>query len=134
MLSRDQVVIASGFDYETAPYYEAWVEVMDSGNPSLRSVIQLLINVTDANDNAPVIDSTVYNASIPEEEYPPLLVTKISAKDADSERNGEITYHLKDDFDETFVIDESTGEVSTNAKLDREEVGLYFSTLQFIDQ
>lgn len=97
----------------------------DSGVPSLRSVIQLLINVTDANDNAPVLDSAIYNASIPEEEYPPLFVTKISAKDADSGNNGEVTYHLVDDFEQTFVIDESTGEINTNAKLDREEISSY---------
>lgn len=78
--------------------------------------------MTDANDNAPVMDSAVYNASVPEEEYPPLFVTKISAKDADSGSNGEVTFHLMNDFDETFVIDEDSGEISTNAKLDREEV------------
>lgn len=116
------MVIASGFDFETAPHYEAWVEVRDSGNPSLRSVIQLLVNVTDSNDNAPVMDQAVYNASVPEEEYPPQLVTKISAKDADSGENREITYHLVNDFEETFIIDEMTGEINTNAKLDREEV------------
>ncbi|XP_058790848.1 cadherin-related tumor suppressor [Phymastichus coffea] len=120
-----EVVIASGFDYETAPYYEAWVEVRDSGNPSLRSVIQLLVNVTDANDNAPMMDLAVYNASVPEEEYPPQFVTKISAKDADSGQNQEITYHLVNDFEETFIIDETTGEINTNAKLDREEISAY---------
>lgn len=117
-----KVLVASGFDYETAPHYEAWVEVRNSGTPPLRSVVQLLVNVTDANDNAPVIESPVYNATVPEEEYPPQFVTKVSAKDADSGSNGEVNYHLVNDFDETFLIDEITGEVSTNAKLDREEV------------
>lgn len=104
------------------PYYEAWVEVQDSRSPSLRSVIQLLVNVTDANDNAPVPDLAIYNASVPEEEYPPLTVTQISAKDADSGNNGEVTYHLMDDFQETFTIDENSGDITTNNKLDREEV------------
>ncbi|KAJ8688393.1 hypothetical protein QAD02_024188, partial [Eretmocerus hayati] len=116
-----EVLVASGFDYETAPRLEAWVEVRDSGNPPLRSVVQLLVNVTDANDNAPVIEPAVQNASVLEEEYPPLLVAKISARDVDSGPNGEVTYHLLDDFEQTFVIDETTGEISTNAKLDREE-------------
>lgn len=115
-------MVASGFDYETAPYYEAWVEVRDSGNPPLRSVVQLLVNVTDANDNAPVIDSMLYNATVPEDDYPPQFVTKISAKDSDSGENGQITYHLVNDFDGTFVIDENSGEITTDTKLDREEV------------
>lgn len=119
-----QVLVASGFDYETAPHYEAWVEVSDSDTPALRSVVQLLVNVTDANDNAPIMEAAIYNATVPEEEYPAVFVTKISAKDADSGENGQVTYHLVDDFDEAFTIEENTGEIYTNARLDREEVSL----------
>ena len=119
-------MVASGFDYETAPHYEAWVEVRDSGNPPLRSVVQLLVNVTDANDNAPVIEAAIYNATVPEDEYPPQFITKISAKDADSGENGQLTYYLVDDYEETFIIDESSGEITTNTKLDREEVNTVF--------
>lgn len=117
-----QVVVASGFDYETAPHYEAWIEVRDSDSPSLCSVLQLLVNVTDANDNAPVMEAAIYNATVLEDEYSPLLVTKVSARDRDSGENGQVTYHLVNDFDESFIIDSSTGKIETNAKLDREEV------------
>lgn len=114
-------MVASGFDYETAPHYEAWIEVRDSDTPALRSVLQLLVNVTDANDNAPVMEAVIYNATVMEEEYPPLSVSKVSAQDRDSGENGQITYHLVNDF-ESFIIDNSTGQIETNAKLDREEV------------
>lgn len=117
-----QVVVASGFDYETAPHYEAWIEVQDSDTPPLRSVLQLLVNVTDANDNAPVMEAAIYNATVSEDEYPPLFVVKVSAKDRDSGENGQISYHLVDNFSESFDIDSSTGQIETNAKLDREEV------------
>lgn len=83
-------------------------------------MIQLLINLTDINDNPPVTESAIYNATVMEEELPPLFVTKVSAKDADS--GDRIKYNLVNDFDESFVIDENTGEISTNAILDREEV------------
>ena len=127
-----QVLVASGFDYENAPFYEAWVEVRDSDNPPLRSVVQLLVNVTDANDNAPVMKAPIYNATVLEEEYPPLYVTKIAAKDADSGVNGQITYYLVNDFDETFIIDEYSGEINTNAKLDREEVCKYNTSFNLL--
>lgn len=84
--------------------------------------MQLLVNVTDANDNAPVMEAAIYNATVPEEEYPPLFVGKVSAKDRDSGENGQVSYYLVNDFTETFVIDSDNGEISTNAKLDREEV------------
>lgn len=84
--------------------------------------MQLLVNVTDANDNAPVMEAAIYNATVPEEEYPPLFVGKVSAKDRDSGENGQVSYYLVNDFTETFIIDSDNGEISTNAKLDREEV------------
>ncbi|XP_015586375.2 cadherin-related tumor suppressor [Cephus cinctus] len=129
-----EVLVASGFDYETAPHYEAWVEVRDSDNPALRSVVQLLVNVTDANDNSPIMEAAIYNATAPEDEYPPLFVTRISAKDEDSGENGQVTYHLVDDFDEAFLIDENTGEISTNAILDREEISSYELIVEARDQ
>ncbi|XP_046739792.1 cadherin-related tumor suppressor [Diprion similis] len=129
-----EVLVASGFDYETAPHYEAWVEVRDSDTPALRSVVQLLVNVTDANDNAPIMEAAIYNSTVPEEEYPPLFVTKISAKDADSGENGQVTYHLVDDFDASFIIDENSGEIQTNAVLDREEVASYELVVEARDQ
>lgn len=115
-------MVASGFDYETVPRYEAWIEVCDSDTPALRSVLQLLVHVTDANDNAPVMEAAIYNATVMEEEYPPLFVGKVSARDRDSGNNGQVTYHLIDDFSESFSINSSTGLIETNDKLDREEV------------
>lgn len=115
-------MVASGFDYETAPHYEAWIEVRDSDEPPLRSVLQLLVNVTDANDNAPVMEAAIYNATVPEEEYPPVFVIKVTARDRDSSENGQITYHLVNNASESFIIDSNTGQIETNATLDREKV------------
>ncbi|KAK9298595.1 hypothetical protein QLX08_008094 [Tetragonisca angustula] len=129
-----EVLVASGFDYETAPHYEAWVEVRDSDTPALRSVVELFVNVTDANDNAPIMEAPIYNATVPEDEYPPLFVSKVSAKDRDSGENGHVSYHLVNDFAETFIIDSDTGEISTNAKLDREEIASYELIVEARDQ
>lgn len=115
-------MVASGFDYETAPYYEAWIEVRDSDTPALRSVLQLLVNVTDANDNAPVMEAAIYNATVLENEYPPLFVGKVTATDRDFGENGQVVYQLVDDFSETFIIDGNTGQIETNVELDREKV------------
>ncbi|KYN09067.1 Cadherin-related tumor suppressor [Trachymyrmex cornetzi] len=129
-----EVVVASGFDYETAPHYEAWIEVRDSDTPPLRSVLQLLVNVTDANDNAPIMEAAIYNATVMEEEYPPLFVIKVSARDRDSGENGQVTYHLVDDFSGSFIIDSRTGQIETNEKLDREEIASYELIVEARDQ
>ncbi|EZA48524.1 Cadherin-related tumor suppressor [Ooceraea biroi] len=133
-LHTGEVVVASGFDYETAPHYEAWIEVRDADTPPLCSVLQLLVNVTDANDNAPIMEAAVYNATVMEDEYPPLFVGKVSARDRDSGENGQVTYHLVNDFSESFVIDSNTGQIETNAKLDREEIASYELIVEATDQ
>ncbi|GJQ86646.1 ft [Trypoxylus dichotomus] len=123
-----------GLDYETSTQYEVWIEAKDSDNPPLRSVISLVINVTDANDNPPVLNNAIYNATILEEEAPPELVAKVSATDADSKENGQITYRLDDDFEGTFEIDAESGEIYTNIKLDREDIPSYELVVEAIDQ
>lgn len=127
-------VAGRGLDYETAPQYEVWVEAKDSDRPALRSVLQLIINVTDSNDNAPVMSNPLYNASILEEETPPQLVVKITASDADSGENGQVMFRLVDDFEGTFEMDPESGEIYTNTRLDREEIDSYELTVEALDQ
>ncbi|KFB39729.1 AGAP007924-PA-like protein [Anopheles sinensis] len=122
-----------GLDYERQQQYEVWIEAADSDRPSLRSVVQLVVNVTDANDNPPIMDRPVYVAEVLEEESPSQLVTKVSASDADSEENGQITYRLRDDF-EAFEINADTGEIYTTTRLDREDIAQYTLLVEAVDQ
>lgn len=69
-----------------------------------------------------------------EEESPPILVAQISATDMDSGENGQISYKLLDDFDGSFEIDANSGEIYTQAKLDRESVASYELTVIAEDQ
>lgn len=124
-ISGEVYVTGKGLDYETMPLYEVWFEVRDSDNPPLKSFIEIEIKVTDANDNAPVIENSLYNASLLEEESPPQLVIKIEATDADSNENGRISYKLINDYEETFSIDSESGEIFTNIALDRESISFY---------
>ncbi|XP_065342592.1 cadherin-related tumor suppressor [Cloeon dipterum] len=131
-----EVIVSRGLDYETAPQYEVWVEARDSDSPPLRSVTQLLINLTDANDNAPVLEHQVYNATILEEEMAPQKVLRVKATDADSGDNGKVLYRLKPttDVDRAFTMDAETGEIFTNVRLDRESVSSYALVVEAIDR
>lgn len=123
-----------GLDYETLQQYEIYVQASDSDRPSLRSVVRITINVTDTNDNAPVMEKLIYNSNVMEEEPPPLLVTKVSAVDRDSGENGIVTYRLKNDFDGSFEIDADSGEVFTRVRLDREDVPNFELIVEAVDQ
>ncbi|CAG9785684.1 unnamed protein product [Diatraea saccharalis] len=124
-ISGEVFITGKGLDFETMPLYEVWFEVRDSDNPPLKSFIEVEIKVTDANDNAPIIESPLYNATVMEEEYQPQLVIKIEAHDEDSNENGRISYRLVNDYEETFSIDPDTGEIFTNIALDRESIPSY---------
>lgn len=124
-MSGEVFLTGKGLDYETMPLYEVWLEAKDSDNPPLKSFIEVEIKVTDANDNAPIIENSLYNATVLEEESPPQLVAVIHAFDYDSNENGRISYKLVNDYDETFSIDSETGEIYTNMALDRESIPYY---------
>lgn len=133
--SSGEVTIGKGgLDYETSHQYEIWIEASDSDHPSLRSVMKLIINVTDTNDNAPVMGKLLYVAEVVEEEAPPQTLIKVSATDADSEENGQVTYRLVNDYESAFEIDSDTGEIFTNMRLDREDIPSYELTVEAVDQ
>lgn len=127
-------IAGKGLDFETTPQYEVWIEAKDSDIPPLRSVLKLTINVTDANDNPPIMNNLIYNVSILENEPPPQLVVKVSATDVDSGENGQVTYKLFDDFEGAFEIDSASGEIYTNTRLDREEMSNYELLVEAVDQ
>ncbi|XP_002037796.2 cadherin-related tumor suppressor [Drosophila sechellia] len=122
-----------GLDYELTHLYEIWIEAVDGDTPSLRSVTLITLNVTDANDNAPVMEQLIYNAEVLEEESPPQLIAVVKASDRDSGDNGNVIYRLQNDFDGTFEITES-GEIYTRMRLDREEIGDYAFVVEAVDQ
>ncbi|CRL00705.1 CLUMA_CG013962, isoform A [Clunio marinus] len=133
--STGDVTVGHGrLDFETSPQYEIWVEASDSDRPSLRSVMKLLINVTDANDNAPIMEKMLYNAEVMEEEPPPQMVARVRATDADSDENGQVSYRLVNDFESAFEIDSDTGEIFTSMRLDREDIASYELTVEAVDQ
>ncbi|XP_060667097.1 LOW QUALITY PROTEIN: cadherin-related tumor suppressor [Drosophila nasuta] len=124
---------SDGLDYELAHQYELWIEAADSDKPSLNTVTLLKINVTDANDNPPVMEKLVYNSEVMEEESPPQLIATVKANDKDSGDNGEVSYRLKNDYNGTFEIFNS-GEIYTTMRLDREELSDYALIVEAVDQ
>uniref|UniRef100_A0A1A9W0E4 Cadherin-related tumor suppressor n=1 Tax=Glossina brevipalpis TaxID=37001 RepID=A0A1A9W0E4_9MUSC len=123
-----------GLDYELSPQYDIWLEASDSDRTPLRSVMLLSINVTDANDNSPIMEKLIYNVEITEEETPPQTVIKVKGHDRDSGDNAEISYRLVDDYEGTFEIDADSGEIFTNLRLDREELEHYELLIEAVDQ
>ncbi|XP_054721266.1 cadherin-related tumor suppressor-like, partial [Uloborus diversus] len=132
-----EVRLIGGLDRETISSYKLWVEARDADktNPSLASAVKLEILVTDVNDNAPVFEKSVYNATVKEELEPPLFIIHVQAFDADYGVNGNVEYFLEMDQDLNlpFSLDSKTGKMYTTEILDRETKDQYRIIVKAID-
>ncbi|XP_009864103.1 PREDICTED: protocadherin-11 X-linked-like, partial [Apaloderma vittatum] len=120
---------ATFLDYEATREYAIKIVASDSGKPPLNQSAMLLIKIKDENDNAPVFTQPIIGLSIPENNAPGTQLTKISATDADSGRNAEISYILGSDAPPIFNLDRRTGVLTAVRKLDREKQDRYSFTV-----
>ncbi|KAJ6663303.1 hypothetical protein lerEdw1_010439 [Lerista edwardsae] len=120
---------ATFLDYEATREYAIKIVASDSGKPPLNQSAMLLIKIKDENDNAPVFTQPIIGLSIPENNAPGTQLTKISATDADSGRNAEISYMLGLDAPPIFNLDRRSGILTAVRKLDREKQDRYSFTV-----
>ncbi|XP_064184223.1 protocadherin-11 X-linked isoform X1 [Anguilla rostrata] len=116
---------AAPLDYEITREYAIKIVASDSGKPPLNTSAMVLIKIKDENDNAPIFPQPEIQLSIPENNDPSTQLIKISATDADSGRNAEITYSLGPDPPDGFNIDRRSGILSVGKRLDREKQEKY---------
>ncbi|XP_043560441.1 protocadherin-11 X-linked isoform X3 [Chiloscyllium plagiosum] len=120
---------AALLDYETTKEYTIKIVASDAGKPPLNQSATVVIKLKDENDNAPVFNQPVIGLSIPENNTPGTQLTKISATDADSGKNAEITYLLGPNAPSIFSVDRRTGILSAMRRLDREKQDRYVFTV-----
>ena len=89
--ARGRLITNSDYppDYEVKSEYEFTVEVNDG---ELNSVANILINIVDVDDNAPVFVRPAYHFNIPQGLQASGVIGTIVATDADSGINANITY------------------------------------------
>lgn len=127
------VSIIKKFDYETRESFSLWIEAANGNNPPFTDHVELQITITDVNDNAPIFDQTVYFASVTEEQSGQVQVVTVSASDADSQDNGEVSYSIvAGNTNDVFDIS-SFGVITTISPLNRETVASYLLTVVATD-
>ena len=85
----------------------------------------LQISVKDVNDNAPLFENQIYNASVRESLPIGSSIVTVRASDADAEDNGRVTYSLTGSDAGLFRIDSNSGVLVLRGKLDREQKSLH---------
>ncbi|MGH0114603.1 UNVERIFIED_CONTAM: hypothetical protein FKN15_031088 [Acipenser sinensis] len=92
----------------------------------LNSSVPLSITVLDENDNRPVFNPAILSVRLQENSPAGMVVTQVSASDADSGANGWLTYRIEGGAQDRFVMDASSGALLVgNVTLDREERDSY---------
>ncbi|XP_075458138.1 protocadherin-1 isoform X5 [Ascaphus truei] len=110
-------------DYEAIKEYTIEIVAVDSGNPPLSSTNSLKVQVMDVNDNAPVFAQSLMEMAFPENNSPDEIVMEVSASDADSGSNAQLSYSIVADASsrDIFSINPDSGQIRVNTVLDREQ-------------
>ncbi|KAG8438989.1 hypothetical protein GDO86_005249 [Hymenochirus boettgeri] len=113
----------TSLDYESVKEYTIEIVAVDSGNPPLSSTNSLKVQVTDVNDNAPVFSQSLMEVTFPENNDINDLVMEVSATDADSGSNSQLSYSIQSDplTRVIFSINPDSGQIRVNTVLDREQ-------------
>ncbi|XP_034373831.1 protocadherin alpha-5 isoform X14 [Arvicanthis niloticus] len=132
------LVLKKSLDREETQEHRLLLIAIDGGKPELTGTVQLLIDVLDANDNAPEFDKSIYNVRLLENTPNETLVIKLNASDADEGINKEILYFFSnlvpDDVKSKFTIDSTSGEIKVKGELDYEDCKLYKISIDAVDR
>lgn len=82
--SSGLLLLAGPLDYETQRVHRLTIRAVDHGQPPLSSTQTLTVEVGDVNDQAPLFEHSVYNATVAENRDPGEAVVRVSATDQDS--------------------------------------------------
>ncbi|XP_044141444.1 protocadherin-8-like [Bufo gargarizans] len=122
------IVTTSGLDREKIAEYNLTLVAEDLGFPSLKTIKQYTIRVSDENDNAPQFTKQIYELSLLENNPAGAYITALTAKDPDFGLNCKVSYKLVDakimgQSLSTFVaIDAESGVLRAVRSLDYEKL------------
>ncbi|XP_067245694.1 protocadherin alpha-3-like isoform X1 [Chanodichthys erythropterus] len=125
-----ELVLQKALDREKQAVIQLTLTAVDGGKPPKSGTMQIIINVQDVNDNAPVFGKALYKVRLVENAPMGTLVINLNATDLDEGVNSEIIYSLvhQDSDDKTnnvFKIDSATGVISVQGSVDFEQHNAY---------
>uniref|UniRef100_H3CHU0 Protocadherin gamma subfamily B, 4 n=1 Tax=Tetraodon nigroviridis TaxID=99883 RepID=H3CHU0_TETNG len=127
------VRVNGAIDYETTATFELRVTAKDG--LGLTSYAKVIIDVTDVNDNAPVIHLKSLTNPIPENVSPGSEVGIINVQDRDSENNRQVRCSIQQNVPFKLVASiKNYYSLVTTGQLDRELVSDYNITISATDE
>ncbi|XP_059030842.1 protocadherin gamma-B1 isoform X16 [Mustela lutreola] len=131
-----ELLLEKPLDREQQSSHQLILTAMDGGDPPLSGTTQIRIQVTDANDNAPVFSQDTYRVSLQENVPAGTSVLQVMAADQDEGDNAKITYAFLSAPTSTsllFNLNPNTGDITTNGTLDFEKTSRYMLVVEAKD-
>ncbi|XP_065667525.1 protocadherin Fat 1 [Hydra vulgaris] len=122
---------SSYLDFEVETKYRFKVVVIDLAGHTCTS--DIFIRVIDMNDNSPIFLQPLYKATLRENATYGVVVTQVKAFDKDSFKNGQISYSLLSNINNTFAV-HSQGIITVNKPLEIQRSARYTITVVGTDQ
>ncbi|XP_023311794.1 cadherin-23 [Anoplophora glabripennis] len=112
------------WDREQVSRHYLTVEARDDLGRGNRNSVQLIINIEDVNDNAPLFTQSKYEARLLENKMDFEHPLKTEARDADlnGTKNSEIEYIVFGEWKQNFTIDSITGVIKPKHPIDFERL------------
>ncbi|XP_054483244.1 protocadherin beta-15-like [Anoplopoma fimbria] len=128
-----EISVTGNIDYEEGSKYEVFVEAKDGYG--LSSEAKVIIDITDVNDNAPLIYLKSLTNPIPENVSPGTEVGIINVQDRDSETNRQVRCSIQQNVPFKLVPSiKNYYSLVTTGQLDRELVSDYNITITATDE
>ncbi|XP_062870185.1 protocadherin-16-like [Trichomycterus rosablanca] len=119
------ITLTKVLDREQQDHYTVTVYARDGGMPPNFAKATVRITVLDENDNSPVFGRLQYSLQLPEN-FEPVELFIVKATDQDSGDSGRVEYRITaGDPDGDFLLDSTSGALSTSHPLDREKKDRY---------
>ncbi|KAM6999945.1 protocadherin gamma-A8-like [Tautogolabrus adspersus] len=128
--------LQSPLDREASGSHKLMLTALDGAKPPKTGTMEILIDVLDVNDNAPIFTKDVYSAEINENSPVGTIVLRVNATDKDDGLNGDVSYSfgsVNSKVRELFDVDPSTGEIIVKGQLDYEVDDSYEIDIQASD-
>lgn len=123
-------------DYETYHEIRLVAEARTETTPAIYGYAEIIVRLTDENDNSPKFTQQQYSATVWEGNNKGTFVLQVIASDSDEGRNAKVLYHIVDgNHDNAFKIEPAfSGILKTNIVLDREIRDTYRLTVIATDE
>ncbi|XP_049330768.1 protocadherin alpha-8-like [Astyanax mexicanus] len=132
------LILQKSLDRETCARHKLLLTALDGGRPQKSGTMEIIVDVIDINDNAPVFTKDTYSAKLSENAPIGTKVIQVNATDLDNGPNGEVFYIFGQDVNSNlrrvFDLDPVTGEIVVKGPIDFEQKYQYEIDIQASDK